>query len=96
MSDLSKKEVKQFRERIKQEGDINRFQKLAITHPKLHSYAINDLGYREKLAYIGITDLDAPEGMTLDDVKAMSYNVKLKQIPIKVESYEQSGLDVSI
>ena len=81
---------------IKQEGDINRFQKLAITHPKLHSYAINDLGYREKLAYIGITDLDAPEGMTLDDVKAMSYNVKLKQIPIKVESYEQSELDVSI
>jgi hypothetical protein len=82
---------------VKQEGDINRFQKLAITHPKLHSYAMNDLGYREKLAYIGITDLDAPEGMTLDDVKALSYNVKLKQIPIKVEPVvKQIELNVSI
>lgn len=76
--------------------DINRFQKLAITHPKLHSYAMNDLGYREKLAYIGITDLDAPEGMTLQDVKDMSYNTKLKQIPIKVEVFKQTELDVSI
>jgi hypothetical protein len=82
---------------VKQEGDINRFQKLAITHPKLHSYAMNDLGYREKLAYIGITDLDAPEGMTLEDVKAMSYNVKLKQIPIVVEPvYKQIELDASL
>jgi hypothetical protein len=54
---------------------------------------MNDLGYREKLAYIGITDLDAPEGMTLDDVKDMSYNVKLKQIPIKVEVFKQTELD---
>lgn len=36
----------------------NRFQKLAKTHPKLHKYAMEDLGYREKLAYIGVTDLD--------------------------------------
>ena len=40
---------------------MNRFQKLAVTHPKLHKYAMEDLGYRDKLAIIGVTELDAKD-----------------------------------
>lgn len=43
------------------ETGVNRFQKLAVTHPKLHKYAMEDLGYRDKLAIIGVTELDAKD-----------------------------------
>jgi len=34
----------------------NRFQRLAVTHPKLHDYVINQLGLRELLDYVGVDD----------------------------------------
>ena len=34
---------------------VNRFQRLAATHPKLHDYVINRLGLRELLDYIGVS-----------------------------------------
>ena len=46
---------------IQYETGVNRFQKLAVTHPKLHKYAMEDLGYRDKLAIIGVTELDAKD-----------------------------------
>jgi 3'-phosphoadenosine 5'-phosphosulfate sulfotransferase (PAPS reductase)/FAD synthetase len=33
---------------------INRFQRLAVTHPKLHDYVINTLGLKELLDFIGV------------------------------------------
>jgi len=33
---------------------VNRFQRLAKTHPKLHDYVINQLGLRELLEYVGV------------------------------------------
>jgi 3'-phosphoadenosine 5'-phosphosulfate sulfotransferase (PAPS reductase)/FAD synthetase len=32
----------------------NRFQRLAVTHPKLHDYVINQLGLRELLDFVGV------------------------------------------
>ena len=36
------------------EEEPNRFQRLAVTHPKLHQYCINDLGFAEVLDYINV------------------------------------------
>lgn len=36
------------------EKEPNRFQKLAISHPKLYDYCINKLGFGEVLDYIGV------------------------------------------
>jgi 3'-phosphoadenosine 5'-phosphosulfate sulfotransferase (PAPS reductase)/FAD synthetase len=33
---------------------VNRFQRLAVTHPKLHDYVINQLGLRELLDFVGV------------------------------------------
>jgi 3'-phosphoadenosine 5'-phosphosulfate sulfotransferase (PAPS reductase)/FAD synthetase len=33
---------------------VNRFQRLAVTHPKLHDYAINTLGLGKVLDYVGV------------------------------------------
>lgn len=39
----------------------NRFQKMAVTHPKQHSYCMDKLGLRDILAHVGVTDVDAIE-----------------------------------
>ena len=36
------------------EKEPNRFQKLAISHPKLYDYCINKLGFGDVLDYIGV------------------------------------------
>ena len=36
------------------EQEPNRFQRLAITHPKLYDYCMNKLGIRDVLDYIGV------------------------------------------
>jgi len=39
---------------IQSEKEPNRFQRMAITHPKLHDYCINKLGCGKVLDYIGV------------------------------------------
>ena len=36
------------------EKEPNRFQRLKVTHPKLHNYCINKLGMGEVLDYINV------------------------------------------
>lgn len=36
------------------EKGVNRFQKMELTHPKLHKYCIHDLGLKEVLDYINV------------------------------------------
>lgn len=37
----------------------NRFQRMAVTHPKQHSYCMDKLGLRDILAHVGVTEVDA-------------------------------------
>jgi 3'-phosphoadenosine 5'-phosphosulfate sulfotransferase (PAPS reductase)/FAD synthetase len=39
---------------IANEKPPNRYQRLKLTHPKLHAYALNDLGWANVLDYMGI------------------------------------------
>ncbi len=39
---------------IRMDGTPNRFQRLAVTHPKLYSYCLNQLGMREVLDFIHV------------------------------------------
>ena len=40
---------------VQNEKEPNRFQKMEITHPKIHNYCINNLGLGDVMDYIGIS-----------------------------------------
>lgn len=51
---------------IQNDGDENRFQRMALTHPKQYDYCINKLGLGEVLDYIGV---DYRRNNLFDEVK---------------------------
>jgi 3'-phosphoadenosine 5'-phosphosulfate sulfotransferase (PAPS reductase)/FAD synthetase len=48
----------------------NRFQRMAVTHPKLYDYCINDLGLGMVMDYIGVDYKPLPEQMGLFEAAA--------------------------
>ena len=53
------------------EKGMNRFQRLEVTHPKLHDYVINKLGFDKVLKEIGVEyrGNDILEGYDLEEKK---------------------------
>lgn len=51
------------------EKEPNRFQKMAITHPKQYDYCINQLGLGEVLDYIGVDYKPKNKQLTIDTIE---------------------------
>ncbi len=56
----------------------NRFQRMAVTHPKQHSYCMDKLGLRDVLAYVGVTEVDAIDKSDKPEFKGIKIIVDTK------------------